>query len=134
MFSKINHLDLLSGASVIDFSINNVNSAIHDYCFSTLYIHLIPSRFALHQNYPNPFNSSTIIKYDLKNDAQVAIKIYDILGRKVRTLINDFQNAGYRSVIWDGKDDKGILVATGLYFYKINAGNFIEVKKLVILK
>jgi photosystem II stability/assembly factor-like uncharacterized protein len=94
----------------------------------------IPIAYSLEQNYPNPFNSSTIIKYDLKEDVQVSIKVYDILGRLVKTLIFDFQNAGFKSINWDGKNDNGQFVASGLYFCKITAGDFKDVKKFILIK
>jgi hypothetical protein len=95
---------------------------------------LIPNEFKLHQNYPNPFNLSTLIRYDLKAALKVRIAIYDILGREVKTLVDEYQNAGYKSVFWEGIDNLGKSVSTGIYFYKIEAGDFVESKKLIILK
>jgi photosystem II stability/assembly factor-like uncharacterized protein len=94
----------------------------------------IPKSFSVSQNYPNPFNPQTVIKYDLPEAGLVRITIYNLLGQKVRTLVDEDQETGYKSVNWDGKDDWGEEVATGIYFYKIKAGDFALVKKMVLLK
>lgn len=93
-----------------------------------------PTDNSLSQNYPNPFNPTTLIQYSLKENMNVKITVYDILGRIVKSLINENQNAGYRSVIWDGTNNFGSSVATGLYIYKIEAGNFIDSKKMLLIK
>jgi parallel beta-helix repeat protein len=89
----------------------------------------IPNRFALAQNYPNPFNASTIINYTLPEKAVVSIEIYDRLGRKVETLIQAKQPAGYHQVVWDASDH-----SSGMYFYRIEAGEYSDTKKMVLLK
>jgi len=102
-----------------------------------------PSSFCLHQNHPNPFNPVTTIRYDLPEQSQVSLMIYDILGREIRTLINTTQNAGYKSVLWDGTDEFGRSVGTGIYLYQIKAqqpsrvgqaGDFSQTKKMLLLK
>ncbi len=93
-----------------------------------------PRQYKLQQNYPNPFNSSTLIKYALKKDVNVTINIYNILGQKVKTLVNEYQSAGYKLIIWDGTNDNGKGVSSGIYFYKLIAGEFIDKKKLAIIK
>jgi len=93
-----------------------------------------PLEFSVGQNYPNPFNPSTMIQYALPHDAEVNLLIYNVLGQKVKILVNEFQTAGFKSVEWDGKDDRGSVVATGIYFYKLKAGEFIQTKKMVMLK
>ncbi len=95
---------------------------------------LIPDEFALHQNYPNPFNPVTTLRYDLPEADLVSITIYDMLGREVKTLINQTQEAGYRSVIWDATNDYGKPVSAGIYLYQIHAGEYISTKKMVLLK
>ena len=94
----------------------------------------IPDEISLHQNYPNPFNPITEIKYDIPKKQHVQLYIFDILGRKVTTLINGIQQPGYLSVKWDGTDEHGINVSAGMYFYSIQAENFRQVKKMVLLK
>jgi hypothetical protein len=88
----------------------------------------------LHPNFPNPFNPVTTIRYDLSEDLPVSIMIYDIMGRKVKTLVNKSQNAGFKATIWDATNDLGQPVSTGVYLYKIQAGDFRQVKKMVLLK
>jgi parallel beta-helix repeat protein len=93
-----------------------------------------PKVFFIAQNYPNPFNPSTTIEYTLPVDARVRITIYNILGKKVRTLLDEHQPAGHRRMVWEGKDDEGREAASGIYFYQMKAGEFTQSKKMVILK
>jgi len=95
---------------------------------------LLPESFALHQNYPNPFNPTTAIRYDLPNQSQVMIAIYDVTGRKIRTLVSKQEEPGYRSVIWNGHNDAGSQVGTGLYIYTIRAGNYFKTRKMLLVK
>jgi len=94
----------------------------------------IPAEFQLHQNYPNPFNPTTMIRFDMPEDAKVHLAIFDITGRKVKTLINANVSAGYNQVVWDGTDHNGNPVSTGMYIYKLQAGDMIDVKKMTFLK
>ena len=94
----------------------------------------LPKEFALNQNYPNPFNPTTTITYALKENAQVTLKIYNTLGQEVRTLINARQEAGYKQVVWDGLNTAGARVASGIYIYRIEAGNFVQARKMVLMK
>jgi hypothetical protein len=94
----------------------------------------MPKTFVVSQNYPNPFNPITQIDYALPKDCNVKIDIFNILGQKVKTLIDEFQTAGLKIVHWDGKDDNGQACASGIYFYKIQAGEFSQAKKMVIVK
>ncbi len=94
----------------------------------------IPVEFALHQNYPNPFNPTTTINFDLPADADVKLVIYDITGRTVRTLVSGSITAGYKKIVWNGRDDFGRGVATGMYIYRLVAGDFVDVKKMTFLK
>ena len=97
-------------------------------------IKLIPTVFALHQNYPNPFNPVTTLRYDLPEDAQVNITIYDMMGRVVKNLVNVHQNAGYKSIQWNGTNDAGQPVSAGVYLYTIQASEFMQTKKMILLK
>jgi hypothetical protein len=94
----------------------------------------IPSTYVLHQNYPNPFNPITTLSYDLPEDALVNITIYDMMGRQINTLVSSRQAAGYKSVLWNATNDAGQPVSAGLYLYTIQAGNFRQAKKMVLLK
>ena len=95
---------------------------------------IVPENFFISQNYPNPFNPVTTISYGLPAGADVRIEIYNILGQNVRTLVDERQAAGYRSVIWDGNDDSGNQVSTGVYFYRIEADDYQASKKMLLIK
>ena len=95
---------------------------------------LLPKVFALHQNYPNPFNPTTFIKYDLPKEAKVKIVIYNLMGREVRTLVTEKQNAGYKTVIWNGRNNNGQLVSSGCYIYHMVTDKFQKTKKMTLLK
>jgi hypothetical protein len=97
-------------------------------------INQLPHAFNLYNNYPNPFNPVTTLRYDLPEDALVNITIYDIMGRIVRTLINSQQNAGFKSIQWNATNDAGSPLSAGLYLYKIQADNFVQTRKMVLLK
>ncbi len=95
---------------------------------------LLPDRFALSQNYPNPFNPSTNIEYGLPKTAYVVLKIYNILGEEIRTLVQELQSPGIKSVVWDGTNNRGLGVASGIYIYQIKAGDFRSARKLMLLR
>ncbi len=90
--------------------------------------------FNLYKNYPNPFNPTTTIKYDISKKMQIQISIYDMMGRKVKSLVNEVQNSGVHSVIWDATNHYGKSVSAGLYLYKVSAGNFQKIEKMIFLK
>ncbi|MBK7106030.1 MAG: T9SS type A sorting domain-containing protein [Ignavibacteriae bacterium] len=93
-------------------------------------IEVIPSEFTLSQNYPNPFNPSTIIKYAIPSKANVTLKVYDVLGSEVATIIkNKVQNTGKYEVKFDASR-----LSSGVYFYTLNAGNFLQTKKMILIK
>lgn len=94
----------------------------------------IPSAFALSQNYPNPFNPSTTIKYSLPKEEKVKIVVYDMLGNKITELVNESKSAGLHQVIWNGNDDKGRNVSSGVYILTINSGSYFQSRKMVLMK
>lgn len=93
-----------------------------------------PRQFSLFQNYPNPFNPETQIEYVLPRNCQVKLIVFNILGQKVKTLVDEFQTVGYKTAHWDGKDDVGKEVASGVYFYMLKASDFSETKKMILMK
>jgi hypothetical protein len=95
---------------------------------------IVPNEFVLYQNYPNPFNPSTTIQYELPAYTNVQLKIYDILGNELRTLVNESQQPGKKIYQWDGKDDSGRVVSSGVYFYQLRTKEFLQTKKLMLLK
>lgn len=94
----------------------------------------IPGGFELEQNYPNPFNSETEIRYKIPEAETVTLKIYNDLGQEIHTLVDTTQQAGSFNARWDGKDDQGNSVASGLYFYYFKAGNFSIIKKMSLVQ
>jgi len=94
----------------------------------------VPKEFALYQNYPNPFNPTTTIKYDVKQSTEVKLVIYNMLGQEVRTLVNNRQDAGYKTVVWDGLNNRGSRVASGIYIYRLQAGDFVQARKMILMK
>jgi len=95
----------------------------------------IPSQYALDQNYPNPFNPTTVITFGLPKETNVTLEVYNILGMQVRTLIaGNRMNAGKYSVDWDGKDNSGMSVPSGVYLYRIQTDKFNAAKKMVLMK
>ena len=93
-----------------------------------------PKSFFLSQNYPNPFNPSTTIQYTLPESGNVLVRIYDGLGKELRTILNEYQSGGTHEVKWDGKDAFGNIVSSGFYIYRIDAGNKAESKMMLLLK
>jgi len=90
--------------------------------------------FALYQNYPNPFNPYTKIEYEIPKTTRVNLKIYNILGQEIKTLIDYEQQTGNYQIIWDGTNNYNIHVSSGIYIYKIKAGNFVQGKKMILLR
>ena len=94
----------------------------------------IPEEFGLSQNYPNPFNPETTINYQLPENCKVTIRIYNLLGKEIKVLVNENKQAGYFDVIWDGKDSFGSAVSSGIYIIQIQAGSYNEIRKATILR
>ena len=93
-----------------------------------------PLTFDLKQNYPNPFNPSTVITYQIPQNEAVTLEIYNALGQKVRTLVNEMQETGQYEILWDGKNQEGHTLSSGVYLYRIVAGNYVKVMKMMIIR
>ncbi len=94
----------------------------------------VPARYALAQNYPNPFNPETTIRYSLARESLAKLTVYNILGQEIVTLVNDRQSAGAHEAVWSGQDARGRDVSSGLYFYRLEAGDFAETRKMVLMR
>jgi len=94
----------------------------------------LPIRFSLQQNYPNPFNANTEISFSLSRAGMAQIDIYDLGGRKLKTLHSGDMKAGSHSLLWDGRNESGDLVGSGVYFYRLKAESNVIVKKMTLLK
>jgi hypothetical protein len=128
--------DSLDIANATSFD-NNLNG-IPDECEETgtaVFAERTPSSYRLHQNFPNPFNPTTTIHFDIpRGGGHVRLQIFDVTGRHVRTLVDGFHPMGGRSVDWDGRDARGRRVTAGLYFYRLEAPDFTDTRKLILLK
>ena len=93
-----------------------------------------PRDFSLSPNFPNPFNPETTLRYALPQSGKVTLTIYDMLGQEVRTLVHEVQAPGVYTVLWNGQNDHGFAVASGLYFYRIEAGNFVQTRKMTLVR
>ena len=122
-----------------EFAVNDVNNSL-EYQNTTNCPPLsiiepqLPTTFTLHEPYPNPFNPITSLRYDLPEQAEVILTVYDLMGREVTQLVNATQEAGYRSVQWNATDKQGKPVSAGVYLYQIQAGEFVQTMKMVLLK
>lgn len=88
----------------------------------------------LHPNHPNPFNPSTTILYELPRASQVEVTVFDLLGKRIRTLVQDRQPAGQHRLLWDGRDDSGANMPSGVYLYRLNAGAFVQTRKMLLVQ
>ena len=95
---------------------------------------LRPDDFGLAQNVPNPFNPSTTIDYQMPEAGEVRLTVYNLLGQEIRTLIDGQLDAGYHTIVWDGMDDAGRQVASGVYVYRMHSGNFSAIRRMMLLK
>ena len=96
--------------------------------------HDLPTEFELFENYPNPFNATTVIQYALAHEADVTLEVFNTTGQLVATLLNKKQNAGRHSLTWNGLDEQGHMLPSGLYFYRIQAGQFTQTGKMTMIK
>ena len=94
----------------------------------------LPNTYSLHQNYPNPFNASTEIRYQIPRAERVSLRIYNIRGQMIRNLSDSYHEAGDHTVCWRGQDDHGRDVSSGVYFFHLQAGDFAETVKMVLVK
>ena len=94
----------------------------------------LPKEFALHNNYPNPFNPVTNIVYDIPEATDVTLEIYNVMGQRVRTLAQGNHEPGRYQIVWSATNDIGQALSSGMYIYRIQAGDFVSVKKLVLMK
>ena len=122
-----------------DAGANPLTTVFHGFAQFTGYLALdgdvsLPSEFALHQNYPNPFNPSTVITYDLATDSNVRLDIFDIMGRNVKTLVNEKQIGGRHIVSWDANDQFGQAVSAGVYLTRLHTGNKVFTQKMILMK
>jgi len=142
-------LDLVAGIWNYRFVLNDGSMGAHNtkYAVRLLYKTLgwtplfvkevagaVPAEYTLSQNYPNPFNPSTVIRFALPKEQHVKLDVYDMTGSLVKTILNEAVRAGNKEVTWDGTNSSGTKVASGMYMYRLQAGDFSSVKKMILLK
>jgi hypothetical protein len=127
-------IDLPSGGISFNYRLKQIdNDGNFEYSNSLEVILDTPSKSEALQNYPNPFNPSTTISYKIQSQCRTTIKIYDLLGKEVAILVNEEKPAGKYEVVWNGKDNLGKRLTSGVYFYKLIAGTFIQTRKMLLL-
>ncbi len=122
------HVTMPDERSGIDFYLP---SAVEDEADQT---NSRPTEFELSQNYPNPFNPGTEIEYTLHKPTYVTLQIYNLLGQKVKTLVNEYQPFGSHHIVWDGKNERGKIASSGIYFYRLEVNGVSQTKRMVLLK
>jgi hypothetical protein len=113
---------------------NVVNATPEESTLGTESENGLPDKFAVFQNYPNPFNPTTIIQYALPEQQFVQVVIFDMLGKEIKTLVSDIENAGIKSVTWDGTNSDGKYLSGGIYFYRVTMGQHTETRRMLLLK
>jgi hypothetical protein len=108
---------------------NSIYQSLH-----TVNILPVPSDYVLRQNYPNPFNPRTVIQYEIPTQGRVTITIFDILGREVVRLVDAVQGPGYKAITWGGKNESGLPVGAGLYFYQLKTAAYVNTKKMILVR
>jgi hypothetical protein len=101
---------------------------------SDMEVRVVPEEYGLEPNFPNPFNSVTWVRYQLPSEGEVTLSIYSMLGQRIRTLIEARQEAGFYHVRWDGRDNGGRAMGSGMYLIRIESGAFVKVRKMVLMK
>lgn len=119
---------LISNTQVTGFYV------VHEPSSSVSGLGTAPVNFELAQNYPNPFNPTTVIRFGIPTEQHTRLEVIDVMGRVIATLVNDKMSAGTYNVTWDGMDHAGNVVGSGVYFYRLTAGNFVEMKQMSLLK
>jgi hypothetical protein len=125
--SKLGENNYSAYSSVASFNTGNGVTGVEEN-------NIAPSNFFMAQNYPNPFNPSTNIKFGIPTSTNVKVAIFNMLGQQIKVLVNGMLNAGNYNLTWDGTNEAGVKVAGGAYIYRITAGNFVDTKKMVLLK
>ncbi len=127
----------LNNGTIVTYDISEVNrinfSGITSIEDGQKLSHIVKS-FKLLQNYPNPFNPSTTIQYEIPKDGEVEIGIYDLTGRLIKTIVNQNQQAGAHSAVWNGQTESDSKVASGIYMYTVKYGNTLSSKKMLLIK
>ena len=118
-----------------DFSVNGFSDVVTSVRQNpTAQLGVVPSEFSLAQNYPNPFNPTTTIQYSVPTTGKVRLEIFNIVGQKIATVVDQVQTPGTWTALWNGKNDQGITVSTGLYLYRLSTNSYVATKKMMLIK
>ena len=136
--NEINYVPIYEGEYTVEvFFLNGCSTMSNSYYYSiqlSSYLELFPASYIIHQNNPNPFNPTTQINYELPNNDYVTIDIFNVMGHRIKSLVSTNQYAGYKSVHWNATNDLGQPVSAGMYIYTIQAGEFRQTRKMVLIK
>ncbi len=135
---NIMDLDFTAMLAAVDFTDLMPILTINDASFTTAIDEredaALPKEFALGQNYPNPFNPETEIRYELPRQSQVVLVVFNLVGQKVKTLVNGKIAAGRYTAQWNGRDEAGKSLASGVYIYRLEAGDFVQARRMLLVK
>ena len=127
-------LDRNNSNITIGYTIYGIDQEIISSGMKYVELKAVPEQYALHYNYPNPFNPVTTMLYDLPEAGHTRLIIYDLLGRQIKTLVDEPMDAGYYHMQWDGRNSQGKMGGGGIYFYQIQTNDFIRTRKMLLLK
>ena len=123
-----------SNGSPMDLSIQSSNIVVGVSDVDSHEEMSLPTGYRLYQNHPNPFNAGTLIRYEISQATQVEVKVFNFAGQEIRTLVKEFQQPGYYQISWDARDEQGQRVSSGVYFCRLQAGSFVQSRKMILLR
>ena len=131
-----NHIDVRIWTGEKEHEVNHSNWIFEAQgtTIMELDVRTIPENYRLHANYPNPFNPTTTVSYDLSMAGEVSLVVYNILGEIVHTMVSEYQEPGLYHVTWDAINNAGNEVSSGVYFFKLQSGDFMQINKAILLK
>ncbi len=130
----MDRIDIGSGIHNVTLQVADKVGNVSDYASAEFELDAVPHIYKLNQNYPNPFNAGTTVKYQIPESGRVTVTIYSVLGQKIAMLVDEYKDAGYYSALWDGKNERGISVSSGIYICVMRSGKFGKSFKMVFLK
>ena len=128
------YVDKISGGGKFYYRLKQIDLDGSFHYSNTLEVSALPTVFKLSQNYPNPFNPSTTIKFQIPQQEKVVLEIYNTLGERVKTLVDEIKAPGFYHETWNGTNNNNVHVASGVYIYRVVAGKFVVAKKMMLLK
>ncbi|MFC1558305.1 T9SS type A sorting domain-containing protein [candidate division KSB1 bacterium] len=130
----MDRIDIGSGIHNVTIQVADKLGNLSEYASAEFELDTTPHTYKLNQNYPNPFNAGTTVKYQIPEPGRVTVFVYSVLGQKISVLVDEYKDAGYYSALWDGRNDQGISVSSGIYICVMKSGTFVRSFKMVFLK